>query len=76
MERERGGEREKGRKRGGWEMRANTGSCFGPQNKISHPVHRYKQLIQVPVLSARLFCEFVFRNCGYNCSCGWRKRDL
>ena len=32
---------------------ANTGSCMGPQNKIGHPVRRYRQLMQVPVLSAR-----------------------
>ena len=28
----------------------NSWSFVGPQNKIGHPVHRYKQL-QVPVLS-------------------------
>ena len=32
---------------------ANTGSSVGPQNKIGHPAHRYRQLMQVPVLSAR-----------------------
>ena len=32
---------------------ANTGSCVGPQNKTGHPAHRYRQLMQVPVLSAR-----------------------
>ena len=32
---------------------ANTGSCMGPQNKIGHPVRRYRQLMQVPVLTAR-----------------------
>ena len=31
---------------------ANTGSCVGPQNKISHPVHHFRQLVQVPVLCA------------------------
>ena len=30
----------------------NTGSCVGPQNKIGHPAHHYRQLMQVPVLSA------------------------
>ena len=30
----------------------NIGSCVGPQNKIGHPDHRYRRLIQVPVLSA------------------------
>ena len=29
-----------------------TGSCVGPQNKICHPAHRYRRLMQVPVLSA------------------------
>ena len=32
---------------------ANTDSCVGPQNKIGRPAHRYRQLMQVPVLSAR-----------------------
>ena len=32
---------------------ANTVSCVGLQNKIGHPAHRYRQLMQVPVLSAR-----------------------
>ena len=32
---------------------ANTGSCVGPQNKIGHAAHRYRQLMQFPVLSAR-----------------------
>ena len=32
---------------------ANTGSCVGPQNKIGHPAHCYRQLMQVPVLSSR-----------------------
>ena len=31
---------------------ANIGSCVGPQNKIAYPAHRYRQLMQVPVLSA------------------------
>ena len=30
----------------------NTGSCVGPQNKIGHPAHRDRPLMQVPVLSA------------------------
>ena len=30
----------------------NTGSCVGPQNKIGHPAHHQRQLMQVPVLSA------------------------
>ena len=30
----------------------NNGSCVGPQNKIGHPAGRYKQLMQVPMLSA------------------------
>ena len=29
-----------------------TSSCVGPQNKTGHPAHRYRQLMQVPVLSA------------------------
>ena len=33
---------------------ANTGSCVGPRNKIGHPAHRYRQLTQVPVLSATI----------------------
>ena len=32
---------------------ANTGSCVGLQDKIGHPAHRYRQLMQVPGLSAR-----------------------
>ena len=32
---------------------ANTGSCMGPWNKIGHPAHRYRQLMQVIVLTAR-----------------------
>ena len=32
---------------------ANKGSCVGPRNKIGHPAHHYRQLMQVPVLSAR-----------------------
>ena len=32
---------------------ANTGSFVGPQNKIGRSVRRYRQLMQVPVLSAR-----------------------
>ena len=32
---------------------ANTGSCVGQQNKVDYPAHRYGQLMQVPVLSAR-----------------------
>ena len=31
----------------------NTGSSVGPQEKKGHPVYRYGQLMQVPVLSAR-----------------------
>ena len=40
---------------------ANAGSCVGPQNKIGHPAHRYKQLMQVPVLSvcSSQTCVFV-----------------
>ena len=30
---------------------ANNGSCLGPQNEIGHPAHRYRQLMQVPMLS-------------------------
>ena len=30
-----------------------TGSCVGALNKIGHPARRYRQLKQVPVLSAR-----------------------
>ena len=32
---------------------ANTGCCVGLQNEIGYPAHRYRQLMQVPVLSAR-----------------------
>ena len=32
---------------------ANTDSFMGPQNKLGHPNHHYRQLIQVPVLSVR-----------------------
>ena len=32
---------------------ANNGSCVGPHNNIGHPVHYCRQLMQVPVLSAR-----------------------
>ena len=32
---------------------ADNGSCVGPQNKTGHPTHCYRQLMQVPVLSAR-----------------------
>ena len=32
---------------------ASTDSCVGPQNKFGHPAQRYRQLMQVPVLSAR-----------------------
>ena len=31
----------------------NTDFCVGPQNKISNPSRRYRQLMQVPVLSSR-----------------------
>ena len=34
-------------------MMMSTGSCVGPQNKIGHPAHRYRQLMQVPVLFSR-----------------------
>ena len=30
-----------------------TGSCVGPANKIDAHPHRYRQVMQVPVLSAR-----------------------
>ena len=65
---------------------ANTCSCVGPQNKIVHLVYRYRQLMQVPVLSARriqigsktfyFISWFGFRKCGYSLSCGLRKRDV
>ena len=32
---------------------ADTGSCVGPLNKVSHLPHRYRQLMQVLILSAR-----------------------
>ena len=32
---------------------ANAGSCVGQQTKIGHSAHHYRQLMQVPVLSAR-----------------------
>ena len=32
---------------------ANTCSCVGLQNKLGHPAHHYRHLMQVPVLSAR-----------------------
>ena len=31
---------------------SNTGSCVGPRNKIGLLAHPYRQLMQVPVLSA------------------------
>ena len=31
---------------------ANTSSCMDPQNKIGHPAHHYRKLMQVPPLSA------------------------
>ena len=31
---------------------ADIGSSVGPKNKIDHPAPRYRQLMQVPVLSA------------------------
>ena len=31
---------------------ANAGSSVGPQNRIGHPAHRYRQSMQVPVLCA------------------------
>ena len=31
---------------------ANTASCVGPQIKIGHPARSYRQLTQVPVVSA------------------------
>ena len=66
---------------------AYAGFGVGLQNKIGHPAHCYRQLMQVPVLSARglhicaetfvlVFSGFAFRNCGYDLSCGLRKRDL
>ena len=32
---------------------ANTSSSVGLQNRIGHPAHRHRRLMQVPVLSAR-----------------------
>ena len=32
---------------------ANTGSCVCTQNEIGYPAHHYRQLMQVPVQSAR-----------------------
>ena len=34
-------------------MMMNSGSCVGPQNKMGHPAHRHRHLMQIPVLSAR-----------------------
>ena len=64
---------------------ANTGSCFGSRGKIGHRTHRYRQLMQVPVLRARgitmgskacfiIFSGFAFGNCRYNLSFGLRKK--
>ena len=57
----------------------NAGSCVGPPNKTGHPAGRYRQLMPVPLLSARLSAEYkwapeevikfsgsVFRDCEYN----------
>ena len=53
---------------------ANTGSCVGPQNKIGHPAHRYRQLMPVPLCSRNIksykTCVIVFlglrsRNFGF-----------
>ena len=49
---------------------ANTCSCVGQQNKTGHPAYRYRQLMQVPVLSARGIeigyktCVIVFLSLG------------
>ena len=32
---------------------AHTCSCVGPQNKIGHPAHCYRQLVRVPLLNVR-----------------------
>ena len=32
---------------------ANTGSCVDPQSNLGHPARGYRELMQVPVLSAR-----------------------
>ena len=64
---------------------ANTGSCVGPQTKIAHPAHCYRQLMQVsPCECPRninrhlhmcyCFSGFVFRTCGYNL--GFEKKRL
>ena len=70
---------------------ANTGSSVGPQNNIGHPAHRYRQMMQVPVLCAReievgsktsvivfffFFSGLVCPKCEYDLSFGLRKRDL
>ena len=61
----------------------NTGPCVGPRNKLGP---RSPCWMQVPVLSVcgifglqdmcYCFSGFVFRNCGYDLSCGLIKTDL
>ena len=45
-----------------------TSSCVGLQDKIGHPVNRYGQLTQVPVLSAR-GSKIGFKTCAIAFAC-------
>ena len=64
---------------------ANTGSLVGQQNKVGHPAHRFRRLLQAscaecPRIINRLqnmccFCGFVFRNYEYNLGCGLKKKE-
>ena len=66
---------------------ANTGFYVDLRNRIGHPAHRHRQLMQVSRAECPLnvnrfqsmcycFSGFAFRGCGWNSSCGLRKRDL
>ena len=50
---------------------ANTGCCLSQQNKIGHPARCYRQVMQVPVRSARGIligsktCVIVFLGCHF-----------
>ena len=43
-------------------------TVVGLQNKIGHPAHRYRQLMQIPVLSARGI-QTGSKTCVIGCCC-------